>query len=107
MKRVRLPFCALLFLTALVCSVFSASARAQETAANVKSYLLNKLEKMNEASKEFVTNSEAYSALIAANGGSVEAAFKADPKEIDKLIAKMQENYKAIDSFGYETVEGI
>jgi len=54
-----------------------------------------------------VANSEAYSALIAAHGGSVEAAYKAEPKKIDQLVAKMQENYKAMDSFGYETIEGI
>ena len=54
-----------------------------------------------------MANSEAYSALIAANGGSIEAAYKAEPKKIEQLIAKMQENYKAMDSFGYETIEGI
>ena len=92
---------------ALSSSVFSSSGQAEETAASVKSYLLHKLEKVNAASEDFVINSEAYSALVAANGGSVEAAYKADPKKIDQLVAKMQENYKAMDSFGYETVEGI
>jgi hypothetical protein len=92
---------------ALSSSVFSSRGQAEETAASVKSYLLKKLEKVNAASEDFVINSEAYSALVAANGGSVEAAYKADPKKIDQLVAKMQENYKAMDSFGYETVEGI
>lgn len=98
---------ALLLALALSAVIFSSQGRAEETAASVKSYLLKNLEKMNAASKDFVANSEAYSALVAANGGSVEAAYKADPKKIDQLIAKMQENYKAMDSFGYETVEGI
>ncbi len=88
-------------------SVFSSRGQAEETAASVKSYLLKSLEKINAASEDFVKNSEAYSALIAANEGSVQAAYKGDPKKIDQLIAKMQENYKAMDSFGYETVEGI
>jgi len=91
----------------LFMAVFGPRANGDETAASVKSYLLKGLEKVNAASQDFVANSEAYSKLIAANGGSVEAAYKADPKKIDKLIAKMQDNYKAMDSFGYETIEGI
>jgi hypothetical protein len=98
---------ALLLAMALSLGVFSSPGRAEETAASVKSYLLNNLEKINAASQDFVANSEAFSALVAANGGSVEAAYKADPKKIDQLVAKMQENYKAMDSFGYETIEGI
>ena len=91
----------------LVLGVFAARASDEQTAASVKSYLLKSLEKINAASQDFVANSEAYSALIAANGGSIEAAYKAEPKKIEQLIAKMQENYKAMDSFGYETIEGI
>ena len=91
----------------LVVGVLGPRAKGDETAASVKSYLLKSLEKINAASQDFVANSEAYSKLVAANGGSVEAAYKADPKRIDKLVAKMQENYKAMDSFGYETIEGI
>jgi len=100
-----------LVVTALLVSLgltaLATAGHAEETAASVKSYLLKKLEKMNAASQDFVKNSDAYSALVAANGGSVEAAYKADPKQLEKLVAKMQENYKAMDSFGYETVEGI
>jgi Imelysin len=80
---------------------------AEETAASVKSYLLKKLEKMTTASEDFVKNSEAYSALVAKHGGSVEAAYKADPEQVEKLVAKLRDDYKAMDSFGYETVEGI
>jgi hypothetical protein len=91
----------------LFVAVFGIHANADQTADSVKSYLLKGLEKINAASQDFVVNSETYSALVAANGGSVEAAYKADPTKIDKLVAKMQENYKAMDSFGYETIEGI
>jgi hypothetical protein len=80
---------------------------AEETATSVKSYLLKKLEKMTTASEDFVKNSEAYSALAARHGGSVEAAYKADPEQVEKLVARLQDDYKAMDSFGYETVEGI
>ena len=100
-----------LFVLVLVTSLCSAAlatvAHAEETAASVKSYLISKLEEMNAASEDFVKNSEAYAALVAANGGLVEAAYKADPKKVERLVTKLQENYKAMDSFGYETVEGI
>ena len=91
----------------LFLSVFAPPANGDETAASVKSYLLQGLEKVKAASEDFVANSEAYSKLVADHGGSVEAAYKADPKKLEKSLAKMQENYKAMDSFGYETIEGI
>ncbi len=69
----------------LVLTTLAVTGHAEETAASVKSYLLKKLEKINAASEDFVKNSEAYSALVAANGGSVEAAYKADPKQMEKL----------------------
>ena len=90
---------AALFLTAL--------SPLGEPAASVRSYLLEKLEKMKAASEDFVKNSDAYAALINANGGSPEGAYKADPREMDMLVTWMQANYKAMDSFGYETIEGI
>jgi len=82
------------------------ASESAATAASVKSYLLTKLEKIQAASQDFVKNSESYAALVAANGG-VESAAKAQPAELAKLVAAMQENYKAMDSFGYETIEGI
>lgn len=83
------------------------SAPAAETAASVKSYLVEKLTAVKAASADFVKNSEAYAALVAENGGSVESAWQAQPEKMVKLITAMQENYKAMDSYGYETVEGI
>jgi soluble cytochrome b562 len=93
--------------TSLGFMALAASVHAEETAASAKSYLLQKLEKMATASEDFVKNSEGYSALVAEHGGSVEAAYKADPKQMEKLVAKLRDDYKAMDSFGYETVEGI
>ena len=106
MKAARSYF-VLLVILGLSLSFSSSRIQADETAASVKDYLLKNLEKMNVASEDFVKNSEAYAALVAANGGSVEAEYKADPKKMTQLVSKMQENYKAMDSFGYETVEGI
>jgi len=106
MKAAR-SFLALLLILVFATSDFSAWGQAEATVDSVKSYLVKNLEEMSAASKDFLNNSEAYCALVAASGGSPEAAYKADPRTIDRLMAKMQENYKAMDSFGYETVEGI
>ncbi len=105
MKAIRSQF--LLFSVLFFFGALGPRLSADETAASVKSYLLKGLEKVNAASQDFVANSEAYSALVAANGGSVDAAYKAEPKKMEQLVKKMQDNYKAMDSFGYETIEGI
>jgi hypothetical protein len=101
----KIPFFACFCLAAL--ALFPTSTPAAETAASVKSYLVKKLDKMKLASADFVKNSEAYAALVAANGGTVQAAYKAEPKKMRELVTAMQENYKAMDSYGYETIEGI
>lgn len=100
------PLRCLLFSLSLF-AIFPVAVHAAGTAESVKSYLVKKLDKVQAASADFVKNSEAYSALVAANGGTVEAAYQAKPKEIEKLVARMQDDYKAMDSYGYETVEGI
>ena len=83
----------------------STPARAAEV-TEVKSYLVSALEKMKRASADFVTTSAEYSALVSASG-SPEKAFAAKKGEVQKLVGRMQDQYKAMDSFGYETVEGI
>lgn len=90
-----------------VSTFFLNSAPAAGTAESVKSYLVKKLDKVKVASADFVKNSNEYAALVAANGGTVESAYQAKPREMEKLVTRMQENYKAMDSYGYETVEGI
>jgi hypothetical protein len=83
------------------------SAEAVSDVAGVKTYLVARVEKMKEASADFMANASAYSALMAKNKGDYAQAYKAEGKQIDALVAKMQGNYKAMDSYGYETVEGI
>ncbi len=83
------------------------AADSAETVASVKDYLLQRLEKVQTASEDFFKNSEAYAALVSENGGTVENAWKGQPAKMEKLIAAMQGNYKDMDSFGYETIEGI
>lgn len=84
-----------------------AFAETDSPVAEVKTYLLETVAKMKAASSDFVKNSAEYSALVSTNGGDVAAAYQAEPAKVNALVVRMQENYKAMDSFGYETVEGI
>jgi Imelysin len=74
---------------------------------DVKGYLLGALTKMEQASDEFVANTIAFQKLVDANGGDSAKAFAQSPDEVVRLVAALRENYKAMDSFGYETIEGI
>ena len=73
----------------------------------VKSYLVSTVTKMDAAAHDFVTNAKAYAAIIDAYNGDYAKAYAAKKPEIDALVKAMQENYKAMDSYGYETIEGI
>lgn len=95
--------CSLLFCVGLL--LLPIGARGEDV-AEVKSYLVGTLVKVKRASADFVENANAYAALTAASGGP-EKVFAAKKGDVQKLVAKMQDNYKAMDSFGYETVEGI
>lgn len=73
----------------------------------VKSYLVGTVTKMDTAAHEFVKNAQAYAAIIDSYQGDYAKAYAAKKPELDHLVAAMRENYKAMDSYGYETVEGI
>ncbi len=75
--------------------------------AEVKSYLLSALGKMENAAKDFAADAQSYQALVIANGGTPASAFATAPTDITRLIESLREEYKAMDSFGYETIEGI
>jgi hypothetical protein len=98
---------------ALLAAVFAAiqapaeSARLPPGSNDVKGYLLGALTKMEQASDEFLTNAIAYQKLVDTNGGDVAKAFAQSPDEVMRLVAALRENYKAMDSFGYETIEGV
>lgn len=76
-------------------------------ARDVKTYLLEAVTRVRAASEAFVENAAAYAKAVEAAGGDYLRAAAGEKSETRKLIAAMQENYKAMDSFGYETVEGI
>lgn len=73
----------------------------------VKTYLVTAMEKIKNASTDLVKNAEAYQTIIQAHKNDYKIAYQKDKAKIDALINAMKENYKAIDSFGYETVEAI
>jgi hypothetical protein len=83
------------------------TAAAVPGSNDVKGYLRGTLTKMVQASDEFVVNAAGYQKLVDANGGDPAKAFAQSPDEVTKLVAVLRENYKAMDSFGYETIEGI
>ncbi len=91
---------------ALIVSLTSVRA-AENPAAPVKDYLVEAVTGMKTATADFVKNSSDYAEFIADHGGDYAVAYSADSARIDALVEKMRENYKAIDSFGYERVEGI
>jgi hypothetical protein len=100
------PLFAISFLAATL--NFSAPLHAAvKSVDGVKSYLVATVTKMDEASHEFAKNAKAYAAIIDAYQGDYAKAYAAKKGEIDSLVKAMQENYKAMDSYGYETVEGI
>ncbi len=107
MKLARVFSFAVLLASGCWVPLASAQAETPATAQSVKSYLVKALKKVHSESQDFVKNSNAYANLIKDNGGTVTAAYQTKSKEMDKLVAAMQENYKGMDSYGYETVEGI
>jgi hypothetical protein len=97
------------FLTAAVVAIQTPAEPANSLPGSndVKGYLLGALTKMQQASDEFLANAIAYQKLVDTNGGDPAKAFAQLPDEAMRLVAALRENYKAMDSFGYETIEGI
>ncbi|MEM9399422.1 MAG: hypothetical protein AAF984_04375 [Verrucomicrobiota bacterium] len=91
----------------LMAVFFSVNSLAASSAGDeVKEYLVSRVSKMKTASADFVKNAQKYDEKIE-TFGSYKKAYADDLVGVEDLVKKMQENYKAMDSFGYETVEGI
>ncbi len=86
---------------------FVAAAESGDPMRQIKGYLLSKLERMDAASHDFVSNAAAYQAIIDKAGGDYDVAAMEQGPELLKLIAKMQDDYRVYHNQGYETVEGI
>lgn len=75
--------------------------------AAIKSYLVAKLQRMDGAAHEFVTNAAAYQKIIDDCAGDYNRAATERGPDLEGLIVKMQGNYRVYHNTGYETVEGI
>jgi hypothetical protein len=89
------------------------SAKA-ETATNesqslsaVKTYLVGKVQTMDEAAHDFVTNAAEYQAIIDSEHGDYDKAAEEHGVELGELVKKMQADFGIYHNHGYETVEGI
>ncbi|HEY8900982.1 MAG TPA: imelysin family protein [Chthoniobacterales bacterium] len=96
-----------LLTAALTCAAFSSAFGAVTSVDGVKTYLVDTVTKMDSAAHDFEKSAKAYAAIIDENGGDYAKAYAAKKTEIDALVKAMQDDYKAMDSYGYETVEGI
>jgi hypothetical protein len=95
----------------LAVALFSAKA---ETATNnapslsaVKEYLLGKVQSMDQAAHDFVTNAAEYQAIIDSEHGDYDKAAEEYGVELGELVKKMQADFGIYHNHGYETVEGI
>ena len=98
---------ALLIFGAALTVVAPAAQAAGGGVAEVKSYLVGKLQRMDAAAHDFVTNADAYQKLIDASGGDYNRAATEHGTDLLALVSKMQGDFRIYHNEGYETVEGI
>jgi hypothetical protein len=103
-----------LFITCVMGGSLVSSSLAQSSGlspvrdtAGVKTYLLEVLNGVDAAADSFVRHTDEYGAFLKAHGGDYAKAAAAAPAKARELLDAMREDYKALDSFGYERVEGI
>jgi len=85
----------------------SAASAGGDPLAEIKGYLVFKLERMDAAAHDFVANANAYQALIDKSGGDYNRAAMEQGPELLQLVTKMQDDYRVYHNHGYETIEGI
>ena len=74
---------------------------------SVKDYLLAVVASARSGAADLRDDAGSYAALVARHGNDAAAAARAEPELTAKLVRRMRNEYKRIDSFGYEYVEGI
>lgn len=72
----------------------------------VKAYLLAVVDSITSATRDFKTAATEYDQLVQASG-SAQAAARAHPADVARLIRTLRDAYQRIDSYGYEYIEGI
>ena len=85
----------------------AAAADDGDPMAKIKGYLVSKLERMDTAAHDFVTNANTYQATIDKSAGDYDRAALENGPELLKLIDKMKDDYRVYHNHGYETIEGI
>ena len=73
----------------------------------VKDYLLTVIASARSGAADLKSTAAEYTKLVAAHGNDPVAAAKAEPATMAKLIRRARNEYKRIDSYGYEYMEGI
>ena len=86
---------------------FAVAADAGDPMAQIKGYLVFKLERMDTAAHDYVSNANAYQAIIDKWAGDYDRAALEQGPELLQLITKMQDDYRVYHNHGYETIEGI
>jgi hypothetical protein len=86
---------------------FTSAAGISDPMAQIKGYLLYKLERMDAAAHDYVANADAYQAIIDKSAGDYDRVAMEQGREILQLITKMQDDYRVYHNHGYETIEGI
>ena len=95
-------------LLSIFCGVHVATAAdASDPIGQIKGYLVFKLERMDAAAHDYVSNANAYQAIIDNSGGDYDRAAVEHGAQLLQLITKMQDDYRVYHSHGYETIEGI
>jgi hypothetical protein len=100
-------------LTVGLFSIFAGAhfAAAAETTgdpmAQIKGFLVYKLQRMDAAAHDYVANANAYQAIIDKWAGDYDRAAIGQGPELLQLITKMQDDYRVYHNHGYETIEGI
>lgn len=73
----------------------------------VKAYLLAVAKSVQVASADFKKHADEYAALVKSHNNDYAAAAKAEPAKFAQLVLALRDDYRRVDSFGYEYIEGI
>ena len=83
------------------------AADATTGTAEVKTYLLGQVAKVNQAASDFLSAAEDYQRILDTHGGDYARAAQQDGTRVFSAVSRMREDYLNIHMRGYETVEGI
>jgi Imelysin len=86
---------------------FATAAETGDPMAQIKGFLVSKLQRMDGAAHDYVANANAYQAIIDKWKGDYDRAAIEQGPELLQLITKMQDDYRVYHNHGYETIEGI